>query len=161
MNLIEAAITYLAGVGLLSHVLGASRCGARFLAPGAPQRRREEEDHRCVTAAGFTSRCELTATTKRPRLSVIEFFRGLRWLDGSPLLEQIEPYRLRLFEPFFQSSTNRTDAPLQPRALGPGEEEREDARPRARRALRARERVARRLRRRVLRAGQRRRPGRR
>lgn len=32
-----------------------------------------------------------------------EFFSRLRWLDGAPLLERMEPYRLRLFDLFFDT----------------------------------------------------------
>lgn len=34
-------------------------------------------------------------------LDVRAFFARLRWLDGRPLLDVVEPYRLRLFEQFF------------------------------------------------------------
>ena len=42
---------------------------------------------------------------KRPALPTAftprEFFGAMRWIDKSPLLEHIEPYRLRLFDRFF------------------------------------------------------------
>jgi hypothetical protein len=34
-------------------------------------------------------------------VSVLDFFHRLVWLEGSPLLRVVEPYRLRLFERFF------------------------------------------------------------
>lgn len=37
------------------------------------------------------------------RVTSHAFFAGLLWLDGSPLLEHIEPYRLRLFELFLDT----------------------------------------------------------
>jgi hypothetical protein len=45
--------------------------------------------------------------TRRPReplphLSTREFFETLRWIDRRPLLDVIEPYRLVLFEQFFE-----------------------------------------------------------
>lgn len=37
------------------------------------------------------------ARLKRPQVSPLDFFSGLRWLDGRPLLDVIEPYRRRIF----------------------------------------------------------------
>ncbi len=37
------------------------------------------------------------------RIASREFFARLRWLDGAPLLDRMEPYRLRLFERFFDT----------------------------------------------------------
>ena len=34
---------------------------------------------------------------KRPAMSPLEFFSKLRWLDGRPLVDVIEPYRMRIF----------------------------------------------------------------
>src|SRR5437868_4877889 len=37
---------------------------------------------------------------KAGKLSVLAFFARQRWLDGSPLLSKIDPYRRRIFEQF-------------------------------------------------------------
>ena len=42
----------------------------------------------------------MTTTTVRP-VDVRRFFAMLRWIDGTPLLEHMEPYRLRVFEQAF------------------------------------------------------------
>ena len=33
-----------------------------------------------------------------PRITSMQFFAALRWIDGTPLLDHIEPYRRRIFE---------------------------------------------------------------
>src|SRR5437763_1080842 len=37
------------------------------------------------------------------RVTARQFFERMRWLDGSPLLDHIEPYRLRIFDQAFDS----------------------------------------------------------
>lgn len=41
------------------------------------------------------------ATAAPPRVTMARFLASLRWIDGSPLLAHVEPYRRRLFEQFF------------------------------------------------------------
>ena len=40
-------------------------------------------------------------TAPSSTIVTVELLRRMRWLDGSPLLSRIEPYRLRLFDAFF------------------------------------------------------------
>lgn len=42
-----------------------------------------------------------------PRLTTRVFINALRWIDGTPLLDHVEPYRLRLFEQFFDECDER------------------------------------------------------
>src|SRR5688572_27992301 len=44
---------------------------------------------------------ELNGRRPITRLSFREFIRPLRWLDGRPLADTIEPYRWRIFEQMF------------------------------------------------------------
>ena len=37
------------------------------------------------------------------RLTALAFLRRLKWLDGSPLIQHVEPYRQRLFRQFFDT----------------------------------------------------------
>ena len=38
-------------------------------------------------------------------LTLLGFFRRVKWIDGRPLLSVIEPYRMRIFEEFFNRDT--------------------------------------------------------
>ncbi len=38
---------------------------------------------------------------RRRHVTALSFFSGLHWLDGSPLLDNVEPYRRRIFEAAF------------------------------------------------------------
>jgi hypothetical protein len=40
------------------------------------------------------------------RISCLEFFAGLSWIDGTPLLGVIEPYRRRIFEAVLDTERN-------------------------------------------------------
>jgi hypothetical protein len=40
-------------------------------------------------------------------MTIVDFLSRLKWLDGRPLLSVVEPYRLRLFEQFFERDADR------------------------------------------------------
>ncbi len=42
----------------------------------------------------------------KPRVDPLEFFKLLKWIDGRPLLETMEPFRQRLFREFFMTMQN-------------------------------------------------------
>jgi len=42
-----------------------------------------------------------SATVAAGTLTVTAFIRRLHWLDGTPLIRSVEPYRMRIFEQFF------------------------------------------------------------
>jgi hypothetical protein len=50
-----------------------------------------------------TSRTTTPASPATPRTPVRQFLQLLHWLDGRPLLELVEPYRLRILETFLDT----------------------------------------------------------
>jgi hypothetical protein len=48
-----------------------------------------------------------TSPGRRTPLSPIALFKQLRWIDGTPLVANVEPYRVRLFERFFDERDER------------------------------------------------------
>ena len=58
--------------------------------------------------------------------SPIDFFAHLKWLDGKPLLDTIEPYRRELFMQALHEFNERRHASLQPGPRRPRQKELED-----------------------------------